>query len=368
MFRNFLIIVAYSQCLLGCANLATPQNRPGSAYGSQHSGNDGATAMPQCHSASVPTELLPDRYVPPAVLQGTSAQLAIGDRLRLAISGDKDLLSGAYIVGSDGMLQLPQLRPLRAAGRDIIDIQRELEQNLIDLRLIRPLSNGVRLHMVEQAPVPVSVAGAVFEPGTVRIGERSPEVRNVNLGSAVSGDLNPGRMLSTALRAAGGIRPDADAGGIYIKRLDHMVADRHERGGGRILCQRPAVDCWRQNIGRVGRLSATRTGAPQPGNRAGDTRVSFEPVASGDAQCRFKHQQGNHQPAVWHTDAAGAGYRQLRGWIGDECGPVCGVNFAQPDQWPIHRCFTLHRTYGTRGQSRRHRSLSDARRCDCLLR
>ena len=220
MFRKILFLVVCSPGLFGCTNLATPQNRPGSVYGDQQSWNNGPAGQPQCHAAITPIELASYRYIDSAALHVTGVQLATGDRLRLSVSGDKDLLSGAYIVESNGTLQLPQIAPIRAAGRTMEDVRQDIERQLINALVIRPLPNGVRFHIIEQAPVSVSVSGAVFEPGAVRIGERSPEVRNVNLGSAVSGDLNPGRMLSTALRAAGGIRPDAEVGAIYVQRAD----------------------------------------------------------------------------------------------------------------------------------------------------
>ena len=218
MINQILILAACSQVLLGCASLAKPQNRPGSAYSRQQFWNESPAQQPRCHAATRPGGLLPDRFAEPAALQAEGMQLAPGDRLRLAVSGDKELLSGLYVLSSNGMLQLPQLAPVPAAGRSIMDVQHEVERRLLNLRLIRPLPNGVRLNMIEQAPVPVSVSGAVFEPGTVRVGERSSEIRAVNLANSVSGDLNPGRMLSTALRAAGGVRPDADVSAIYIKR------------------------------------------------------------------------------------------------------------------------------------------------------
>jgi polysaccharide biosynthesis/export protein len=218
MINRILFFAACSQVLLGCASLAKPQNRPGSAYGRQQFWDENAAEQPRCHVAARPPHLLPDRFVNPSALQAGGTHLAPGDRLRVAVSGDKELLSGLYIVGSDGDLRLPQLTPVPAANRSIMEVRHEVEQRLLQRRLIRPLANGVRLYMIEQAAVPVSVSGAVFEPGTVRVGERSSEVRAVNLTSAVSGDLNPGRTLSTSLRAAGGIRPDADVGAIYIQR------------------------------------------------------------------------------------------------------------------------------------------------------
>lgn len=98
-----------------------------------------------------------------------------------------------------------------------------MRTRLVAERLIRPLSNGVRLEQVELAGVPVSVAGAVFEGGTVHVGERQAEVRNLNLSNIVSGDLNASRIVSTALRAAGGIRPDADPSAIYLIRGGHYA-------------------------------------------------------------------------------------------------------------------------------------------------
>jgi polysaccharide biosynthesis/export protein len=257
MFRKILFLVACSQGLLGCANLDAPQNRPGSVYGSQQSWNDNPTDQPRCHSAATPEELSPDRFVEPAELRAGGVHLAAGDRLRLTVSGDKDLLSGVYIVDSDGALQVPQLTPLIAAGRAMLDVQQDVERQLLDLRLIRPLANGVRLGIIEQAPVPVSVSGAVFDPGTVRVGERSPEIRNVNLASAVSGDLNPGRMLSTALRAAGGIRPDADIYSIYLKRGD--VWTRIDMSGavdGSFANDLPLIAGDKLLVGSVGCLQA----------------------------------------------------------------------------------------------------------------
>jgi polysaccharide biosynthesis/export protein len=218
MHRQILLLLVCMHLLAGCTTLAKPQNWPGSTYGNEQSSLAGIIERPRCQAASAPQELNSADFIEPAAMQPVGVHLAVGDRLRLNVSGDKDLLTGAYIIGNDGALHLPQLLPVIAAGRQMPDVERDIARQLLDLHLIRPLANGVRLLSIEQAAVPVSVAGAVFDPGTVRVGERSPEIRSLNLGTAVSGDLNPGRMLSTALRAAGGIRPDADVGNIYLKR------------------------------------------------------------------------------------------------------------------------------------------------------
>lgn len=223
MFRNTLLLIACSHAVMGCANLGTPQNRMSSVYARQQSWNNKAIQQPLCHAAVQPATLPPERYVQSFLSLTIGGQLAAGDRLRLAVSGDKELLSGLYVIGSDGMLLLPQLDPVPAAGRPMRDVQNDIERHLLTLGLIQRLPNGVRLNIIELAPVPVSVSGAVFDPGTVRIGERSPEIRTVNLASAVTGDLNPGRMLSTALRAAGGVRPDADVTAVVLRRGDRWT-------------------------------------------------------------------------------------------------------------------------------------------------
>jgi polysaccharide biosynthesis/export protein len=220
MLKKITASVALIHVLGGCANLAEPKNLAGSVYASQQNSGDGLHGQLRCQVPTTPHHFLPDHFVQPAALRSNTAQLAPGDRIRVAVSGDKDLLSGVYIVDNNGGLNLPQLAPIPATGMSVGELQRDVEARLTELRLIRPLANGVRLNIVEQAPVSVSVTGAVFDAGTVRVGERSPEIRNVNLASTVSGDLNPGRMLSTALRAAGGIRPDADAAAIYVQRGD----------------------------------------------------------------------------------------------------------------------------------------------------
>jgi polysaccharide biosynthesis/export protein len=218
MLQKIFVLIAVLQGLVGCANLANPKNHAGSVYATHQNFANDPTGQPRCHAATIPQNFSLDHFVQPAALHFDTPMLAPGDRIRVAVSGDKDLLSGVYVVDGNGALSLPQLPPVPAAGRTLLDVRSDVERRLTELRLIRPLSNGVMLHIVEQAPVSVSVAGAVFDAGTVRVGERSPEIRNVNLASEVSGDFNSGRMLSNALRAAGGIRPDANPAAIYIQR------------------------------------------------------------------------------------------------------------------------------------------------------
>ena len=200
--------------LSACATMPTPRNAPGSLYAMQQAraGETGCTAH-----LSMP-DMTGWQKVPASAFALAPDMLAAGDRLRLTVAGDKGLLTGSYVIAADGAIQLAGGIRIVAAGRTLSDVDRLVTDRLQAERLIRPLSNGVRLEQVELAGVPVSVSGAVFEGGTVRVGERQAEVRNLNLSNIVSGDLNAGRSVSTALRAAGGLRPDADPAAVYLIR------------------------------------------------------------------------------------------------------------------------------------------------------
>jgi polysaccharide export outer membrane protein len=205
--------------LSGCATMQTPRNAPGSLYAAQQ----GVPGHPACLTRSALPDLAGWTEVSPASFALAPDMLAAGDRLRLTIAGDKGLLTGSYVIAADGHIQLAGGLRIGAAGFTLAEVERSVRTRLVAERLIRPLSNGVRLEQVELAGVPVSVAGAVFEGGTVRVGERQAEVRNLNLSNIVSGDLNASRTVSTALRAAGGIRPDANPSAIYLIRGGHYA-------------------------------------------------------------------------------------------------------------------------------------------------
>jgi hypothetical protein len=98
-----------------------------------------------------------------------------------------------------------------------------LRQTLVQAGIVRPLRNSVTVSLVEAAGVSVAVAGAVFEPKAVRAGERTPESRIGLKEGEASGDANVSRSVATAIRAAGGVRPDADVQRVYLVRGDAYV-------------------------------------------------------------------------------------------------------------------------------------------------
>ena len=119
---------------------------------------------------------------------------------------------------SDGTIALRGLPPVDASGMTTGALMQSLRDQLIGAGMVRPLSNAVRVALIENAGVSVSIGGAVFEPGAVRVGERNPESRIGLKEGKVSGDNNISRTISAAIRAAGGVRPDADVQRVYLLR------------------------------------------------------------------------------------------------------------------------------------------------------
>lgn len=133
--------------------------------------------------------------------------LSPGDRLQVDVR-DGDGFSGRYEIDVDGMLRLPYLAPLAAAGRTPAGLEHDLAEALVRQDFFRRGRVGVSIRVREWAHAQVNVQGAVFNPGLVSVNVRSPEERALKSDMA-SGDFPAERMLHTALRSAGGVRPDA---------------------------------------------------------------------------------------------------------------------------------------------------------------
>ena len=210
--RGRLSALACAVSLGACSVGPTPRNLPAAAWMPEEVAG---TRPSQCRAAAAPS--LAGRYVPPDRFARAGTLLAPGDRLRLRVAGDKDVLTGIYVVGADGAVQLPGVVPSTAAGLWPGTLGAMLSDQLARARLIRA-TTPVSIELIELAGVPVSVSGAVFEQGTVAVGERSAESRGAARDERASGDANGGRSLATALRAAGGVRPDADLAHVRLAR------------------------------------------------------------------------------------------------------------------------------------------------------
>lgn len=130
--------------------------------------------------------------------------------------GDDETFNGDYVVSRDGTLKLPFLAPVRAQGRLTSDVENDIAGLLIagDFFSERP---RISVRVADLASVTVGVSGAVFEPRAVEIGG-TPGDQVDSRRQAALGASSEGRNLSAALRAAGGVRPDADISAVEVRR------------------------------------------------------------------------------------------------------------------------------------------------------
>ena len=144
------------------------------------------------------------------------ALLSPGDLLRLEIPrGDE--FEGDFVVASDGFLRLPFLGDVPAAGTSQTDLENTIARLLVTGEFFRPNFIQTSISVLHWAPIQVSVSGAVFQPGDVRINEKSSE-SDPSQRLEASGDFAIRRKLSTALFAASGVRPDADVRNVVLIR------------------------------------------------------------------------------------------------------------------------------------------------------
>lgn len=219
------IMTLASACAAGPApaNLSGAGWAPGQIAGKDHPQGDWVARAPAPAAATAclvqqPAEIAGLHPAAWSEIADTAAPLAPGDRLRIDLLGDADDLSGIYVIGSDGRLSMPGIAPVDAAGRSEADLSALLRERLVTAQIVRPLRNAVTVSLVESGGIAAGVSGAVFQPGTVRVGERSAETRVGLKEGPVRGDDNASRTIGAAIRNAGGVRPDADVAHVYLLR------------------------------------------------------------------------------------------------------------------------------------------------------
>lgn len=159
--------------------------------------------------------------LPPAIAAlpetaGAPMGLSPGDLLTIDVA-DGDELSGAYVVGEDGRVDLPYASPVAAAGGTPETLGATLEAQLEQDGIFQPGYARVSVELRQWAAADVQVAGAVFQPGRVRLNDIPSESRDNDRGAAL-GDAPAARRLTAALRAAAGVRPDADIEQVVLVR------------------------------------------------------------------------------------------------------------------------------------------------------
>lgn len=160
---------------------------------------------------------------------GWALPLSPGDRIRVSIPADETVppayhFSGLYEVNLDGNLQVPFVDPLPVAGLELVDVENQITDALLQAGLFQPEFLQVSVQVVDWGPIQVTISGATFTPGRIRIDDRYPaETAPIDPVArpepfTVSGEYPEGRYLTAALRSAGGLKPDADIRNILLIR------------------------------------------------------------------------------------------------------------------------------------------------------
>lgn len=147
--------------------------------------------------------------------------LSPGDMLELLIDNGEGF-NGRYIVDASGYINVPLITPIFAFGKTSWQIAQDIELALIRNEIFQPTTALVNLQVLNLSGIEVSVAGAVFQPGRVLINQKSAN-RVLDEQLAARGDYSPTRLLSEAIRAASGVRPDAKLDQVILIRKGWQV-------------------------------------------------------------------------------------------------------------------------------------------------
>lgn len=217
--------------LPACASMKTPENIEAAATGGAYQAQYREPLQVSSKSSYLQSRLMNEGkclpYIGGAPTQSIGKwqgpdlgsllgeKLSRGDIVQVKLEED-DVFSGTFVVSRDGMLKLPFLDPVPAQGRSTDQVEADLTEALIAAEFY-DVPPRLSLRISDFASVTVGVSGSVFEAHAVEVGgvpgASADRERQTNMGSSTEG-----RNLSAALRAAGGIRPDADLSAVELHR------------------------------------------------------------------------------------------------------------------------------------------------------
>ncbi len=139
-----------------------------------------------------------------------------GDRFNIAVFGSPEF-SGDYVINADGMVVLPFAGQFEAVGLTNAELAKRIERAFIRAGIFS--HEGVKLSVrpIQYSPINITVAGAVFYPGRHTIGNVK-DADKLDRAMSKFGDNPMERLVAAALRASGGVRPDADVSKIKLVR------------------------------------------------------------------------------------------------------------------------------------------------------
>lgn len=145
-----------------------------------------------------------------------------GDRFNIAVFGSPEF-SGDYVINADGMVVLPFAGQFEAIGLTNAELARRVERAFVRAGVYSQEGIKLSVRPVQYAPINVTVAGAVFFPGRHTIGSVK-DADKLDRAMSKFGDNPLERLIAAALRASGGVRPDADISKIKLVRDGKAVS------------------------------------------------------------------------------------------------------------------------------------------------
>ncbi|TWX68099.1 polysaccharide export protein [Colwellia demingiae] len=190
--------------------------------------------------------------------------LSPGDLVEVIIE-DGEGFNGRYIVDNAGYVKLPIIGVVEAGGATTNKLETKIELALIRAEIFQPDSASVTIYVLNWSSIEVAVAGAVFQPGTVLINKKPTGIQNSEHLEAY-GDYSTTRLLSEAIRAASGIRPDAKLDQIILiskgwqVQIDmtgmltgNLVNDYPLVAGDRVIV--PSTGCFQAHLVRPSQIT-----------------------------------------------------------------------------------------------------------------
>ncbi len=165
---------------------------------------------------SQPVRFSGNRLPGSELMASSRLTLSAGDRVRVMIPEGEEF-SGIFEVDLDGALHLPYLRDIESVGKTLPELERLVEDSLVLKGYFKRSFVEVTITPLQWAQTNILVKGAVNNPGYTLINDRKTTEMEYDQ-EQESGDFAYKRKLSSALRAAGGVAPDANLKDITLTR------------------------------------------------------------------------------------------------------------------------------------------------------
>lgn len=146
----------------------------------------------------------------------TTLPLSPGDMIDVMIENGEGF-NGRYVLDNNGLLIMPIIQPISATGVSAEVLSDSIAAALIRQQIFKPATALVSVKVVHLASLEIPVTGAVFQPGRVSINGKN-DYTKTDQRIVAFGDYSNKRLLSEAIRAASGVRPDAKLDQVILVR------------------------------------------------------------------------------------------------------------------------------------------------------